>query len=90
MLNNKKPLIRVILLRQVSVQIRGEHSSFNCTLGEGTIRPIPPDLSSCYVTSGPSPYYEGNVDWEGEVHCQSDVTVGGFHAAGVEVKVGFL
>ena len=88
--NNAKPLIRVTLLRQVSVIIRGENTSSNSTLGEGTIWPIPPDLSSCCATGGPSQHHEGNIDWEGEVHCQNDVTVGGFHSTNVQVKVGFL
>jgi hypothetical protein len=48
-------------------------------LGEGIIRPIPPDLSSCGVTC---------IDWDGEVRCRSDVTVGGFNLADVQVKVG--
>lgn len=82
----KKSFIRVILLRQVSVVIREEKSFVNITLGEGTIWPIPPDLSSCSATCRPSQCRESNIDWEGEVRCRSDVTVGGFNAANVQVK----
>jgi len=87
-MKNAKPLVRVTLLRQVSVIIRREHAFSNSILGEGTIWPVRPDLSSCCPTCGR--HSEGSIDWEGEVRCQSDVTVGGFHAANVEVRVGFI
>jgi hypothetical protein len=62
----------------------------NSILGEGTIWPIPPDSSSCGATTcRSSQCREGNIDWDGEVRCRSDVTVGGFNAANVQVKVGF-
>lgn len=60
----------------------GEFNSWNdIILGEGTIWPIPPDLSSCGRDT--------NIDWDGEVCCRSDVDVGGFDAANVQVKVSF-
>ena len=61
-------------------------------MGEGTIWPIPPDLTSCGATSTcrSSQCREGNIDWDGEVRCRNDVTIGGFHAANVQVKVGFF
>jgi len=58
-------------------------------LGEGTIWPIPPDLTSCGATSTCLPSQcrrEGNIDWDGEVRCRSDVTIGGFNTANVQVK----
>ena len=58
-------------------------------MGEGTIWPIPPDLSCCGSTCRSSQCREGNIDWDGEVRCRNDVTVGGFHAANVQVKVCF-
>ncbi|KAF8798483.1 hypothetical protein BYT27DRAFT_7122833 [Phlegmacium glaucopus] len=81
---NEKPLVRVTLLRQVSVTVRREKAWSNSILGEGTIWPVPPDLSNCCATLGR--YSEGSIDWEGEVRCQSNVTVGGFNAANVQVK----
>ena len=59
-------------------------------LGEGIIWPIPPDLSSCGASCRSSQCGESNIDWDGEVRCRSDVTVSGFNAANVQVKVGFL
>jgi hypothetical protein len=57
-------------------------------LGEGTIWPIPPDLTSCGDTCRFSQCRcEGNIDWDGEVRCRSDITIGGFNAANVQVKV---
>lgn len=58
-------------------------------MGEGTIWPIPPDISSCGPTCRSSQCGESNIDWDGEVRCRSDVTVGGFNIANVQVKVGF-
>ena len=89
--NKKKPLICVTLLRQVSVMIQGESARNNSILGEGTIWPIPPDISSCGDTTCPPSQCrsEGHIDWDGEVRCRSDITVGGFNAANVQVKVGF-
>ena len=91
-LENRKSFIRVTLLRRVSAMMRGAHSYSDSILGEGTIWPIPPDLTSCGATSTcrSSQCCEGNIDWDGEVRCRNDVTVGGFHAANVQVKVGFF
>ena len=87
---NQKPLIHVNLLRQISVTLHGLDSWSDSILGEGTIWPIPPDLSSsCDATCQSSQCRRvGNIDWDGEVRCRSDVTVGGFNAANVHVKVG--
>ena len=89
---NQKPFIHVNLLRQISVMSQGLNSWSNSILGEGTIWPIPPDssLSSCGDTCRSSQCLEGNIDWDGEVRCRSDVTVGGFNVANVQVKVGFF
>ena len=73
--------------------IRQENSWSDSILGEGTIWPIPPDLTSCGATSTCLPSQcrrEGNIDWDGEVRCRSDITIGGFNTANVQVKVGFF
>jgi len=78
---NKRPFLRVTLLRQVTVAIRGETSCCNFVLGEGIIWPIPPDLcdATCQCP-------EGNIDWDGELRCRSEITTGGFNAANVHVQ----
>ena len=70
--------------------LHGLNSWSNSVLGEGTIWPIPPDSSSGGATCRSSQPHEGNIDWDGEVRCRSDITVGGFNAANVQVKVGFF
>ncbi|CAA7262973.1 unnamed protein product [Cyclocybe aegerita] len=80
----ENPFIRVYLLRQVSVSMKGTSAWRNIVLGEGTLAPIPPDLSSCCSLTRQC--REGHVDWEGEVSCRDDITVGGFNAANVHVK----
>ncbi|PPR07802.1 hypothetical protein CVT26_014987 [Gymnopilus dilepis] len=82
--SSSTPLLRVSLLRQVSVSMRQANSWKNSTLGEATLWPIPPDLSSC--CSSTSQCREGHVDWEGEVQANGDITVGGFEAGNVHVK----
>ena len=67
----------------------GLDSWSNSILGEGTIWPIPPDLSGCGATCRSSQCREGNIDWDGEVRCRSEVTVGGFNTGNIQVKVGF-
>ena len=67
-------------------------NSSDSILGEGTIWPIPPDIfdmSSCGPTCRSLQCGESNIDWDGEVRCRSEVTVGGFNTTNVQVKVGF-
>lgn len=79
-----KPLIRVYILRQTSVA--GSRDAWkNSVISEGTLWPIPPDLCPCCSSDGVCS--EGHVDWEGELQCDKGVTVGGFSAANVTVKV---
>ncbi|KDQ25454.1 hypothetical protein PLEOSDRAFT_1019990, partial [Pleurotus ostreatus PC15] len=79
-----KPVIRVFLLRQISVQVRGQKAWRNCTLGEGKIWPLPPPAGSmdCLVPERE----EANLDWEGEVRCNRNTMVGGFNAGQLAVK----
>ncbi|KAF8908861.1 hypothetical protein CPB84DRAFT_1766171 [Gymnopilus junonius] len=78
------PLLRVSLLRQVSVSMRSVNSWKNTAMGQATLWPIPPDLGSC--CSSTAQCREGHVDWEGEVQCNKDITVGAFEAGNVNVK----
>ena len=80
-----KPLLRVYLLRQISVAMKGENSWKNTVIGEGTIKPMPPESTSC--CSSTDPCQEGHIDWDGEVLCGNDITVGGFNVVNIQVKV---
>ncbi|KIM43282.1 hypothetical protein M413DRAFT_444097 [Hebeloma cylindrosporum] len=82
---NTKPLLRVYILRQISVTMRGESSWKNNVIGEGTISPMPPESTTC-CSSDDDPCQTEHIDWEGEVRCGSDITVGGFSAANAQVK----
>ena len=86
---NTKPLLRVFLLRQMSVTSRSENSWKNNVVGEGTIIPMPPESTSC-CSNNTDPCQMAHIDWEGEVRCATDITVGGFNAANVQVKVSHL
>ncbi|KAH9480603.1 hypothetical protein JR316_0007203 [Psilocybe cubensis] len=78
----EKPLLKVSLLRQVSVTMKGLKSFKNSIIGEGSIRAIPPDLTACPMGT----CREGHVDWEGELRCSEDIVTGGFDATSVHVK----
>lgn len=82
-----KPLLRVYILRQISVTTQGQNVWRNVVLREGTVNPLPPHLSSCCTTT--QGCRDGHVDWEGELKAaeENDITVGGFNAANVHVKV---
>jgi hypothetical protein len=76
--------IRVFLARQIYLEINGRQSWRTITVGEGTLRPIPP-LESAHPDAEAA---EVSVDWDGEVRCKSDVTCGSFSISRLVVKVG--
>ncbi|KAK0223715.1 hypothetical protein IW262DRAFT_1447533 [Armillaria fumosa] len=71
-------LVNVSIGRQISVTVRGIRSYQTTKIGEGRIRSVPPYPTCCRQ--------DDHLDWEGEIKCKSDVTVGGFIAAGASVK----
>lgn len=84
-----EPTIRVYLLRQVSVVVRGGRAYRNTIIGEGKLRPLPPNLTTSPPISD-TDSREENLDWEGEVRCEELVAFGGFNAGNVVVKVSLL
>ncbi|KAJ7268850.1 hypothetical protein B0H12DRAFT_1009679 [Mycena haematopus] len=76
-------IIRVFLARQIYLQINGRQSWRTITIGEGTLRPIPP-LESLDPEAAEA--NEVAVDWEGEVRCKNDVTCGSFSINRLVVK----
>ena len=81
-----EPLLRVTLLRQISVTLKNAHSWKNISLAEGSVSPVPPDLMSWYAPPGEF-YPESHIDWEGELSVSDGKLVSGFMAAHVQVKV---
>jgi hypothetical protein len=75
------PTIKVYLLRQVSIETQGRKTSRNTVIAEGQLREIPPAHPSTESED------EVHLDWEGELRCGHDITVGGFAANNIVVKV---
>jgi hypothetical protein len=81
---NAKSVVRVFLYRQIRVEINGKRVSRTIALGEGTLRTLTPNLS---LSSALSDDVLESLDWEGEVKCNKDVTIGGFSLDWLIVKV---
>jgi hypothetical protein len=77
------PKIRVCIIRQLAVEIHGQRTWRNTVLGEGSLEPVPPSSSSRECAEDE----EEHLDWEGSLKCLESVTVGGFMAGNVHVKV---
>ncbi|KAG2009995.1 hypothetical protein CC2G_012856 [Coprinopsis cinerea AmutBmut pab1-1] len=80
-----KSPIRVYLMRQVTVEVRGEKAFRNTVIGEGSLTAVPPLMSSCWSATS-SDCAEEHLDWEGTLKCDPSITVGGFIASNVQVK----
>jgi hypothetical protein len=76
-----QPAVRVYLLRQVSVDVRGYKALRNTIIAEAQLREIPPTHFSRDSQEAM------HLDWEGEVRCGQEIRVGGFAANNVVVKV---
>ncbi|KAH6911521.1 hypothetical protein BKA70DRAFT_1423254 [Coprinopsis sp. MPI-PUGE-AT-0042] len=76
------PKIRVYLMRQLAVEVRGERTWRNTVIGEGSLEPVPPSSTSRECAEDE----EEHLDWEGSLKCKDSVDVGGFMAGNVHVK----
>jgi hypothetical protein len=65
----------------VSIETQGQKASRNTIIAEARLREIPPAHSS--TESGDVVH----LDWRGEVRCGHDISVGGFTASSIIVKV---
>lgn len=77
-----EPSIKVYLLRQISVETRGQKAWRNTVLAEGELGEVPPVLSPPCESAGTT-----HLDWEGELKPNKDLHVGGFQAGNIAVKV---
>ncbi|KAJ7593831.1 hypothetical protein C8J56DRAFT_1160590 [Mycena floridula] len=74
--NQRKPSIRVYLLRQVVLTINRQKIPKHLVLGQATLNPLPPALSQ-----------DENLNWEGSVRSTNlDAPVGGFDAGLLAVQ----
>ncbi|VDB95739.1 unnamed protein product [Peniophora sp. CBMAI 1063] len=78
-----EPTLRVFIRRQVVVNARGQRVARSYIIGEGVLREVPPGAAPVNVAAE-----EGceAVDYEGEVRCAPEVTVGGFSTARLTVS----
>ncbi|KAJ2917041.1 hypothetical protein MD484_g3397, partial [Candolleomyces efflorescens] len=84
--NHTPPTIRVFLMRQVTVEIRGQKSWRNIVAGEGTLSSVPPSMSSRYSPTSDICRESENLDWEGELRVNEEVDCAGFIVANAQVK----
>lgn len=79
----EQPTVSVFLSRQVTVSIQGQRATRLIKLGEANLRSIPPDVNLAMQE------HDGlaNLDYEGEVRCTQDETVGSFFTGQLLVKV---
>lgn len=79
----EQPTVSVFLSRQVTVSIQGQRATRLIKLGEANLRSIPPDVNLAMQD------HDGlaNLDYEGEVRCTQDETVGSFFTRQLLVKV---
>lgn len=78
-------------MRQVSVVLKGIPSLRKSTIGEGTLRSLPPGAPMApLLRSQPLDVGLSTLDYEGEVRANSDVTVGQFVLSRVQVRVRLI
>ncbi|KAJ7758108.1 hypothetical protein DFH07DRAFT_1024893 [Mycena maculata] len=81
----QKSPVRVYITRMVSVEYRGKTTWRLQRIGEGHVWALPPTVNfDCDYQPGGSCLQ--TLDWDGEVKCYPDITVGGFQASGLTVK----
>lgn len=75
-------------MRQVTVILQGIHSIRKSTIGEGTLRSLPPGAPMApLLRSQPLDVGLSTLDYEGEVRVNPDVTVGQFVLNRLQVRV---
>jgi len=81
------PTVRVYLLRQVIMAVKGQLATRQFSIGEGQLRSLPPGASlPSPLRSQPLDDGLSTLDYEGEVRSNSDVTVGHFGMARLQIR----
>jgi len=82
------PMVRVYLLRQVIIAVKGRLCTRQFSIGEGNVRSLPPGASLPPLLRSQSlDCGLGTLDYEGEVHPNSDIKVGQFSLSRLQVRV---
>jgi len=85
------PTVRVYLLRQVIMAVKGQMATRQFSIGEGHLRSLPPGASlPPPLRSQLSDDGLSTLDYEGEVHPNSDVMVGQFGMIRLQIRVSLL
>ncbi|KAI0688375.1 hypothetical protein BC835DRAFT_1284717 [Cytidiella melzeri] len=85
----RSPVVRVYLLRDIVVKVKGVSANKHVVLGEGTLSPVEyPPAWSPYCSSNATQDTEEMyaLDWEGELSCNDDVTVPSFVSGDLQVR----
>ncbi|KAJ7601203.1 hypothetical protein C8J56DRAFT_912429 [Mycena floridula] len=82
---SSKGTVSVSLLRQITVEVRGEKAWRNVVMGEGNLWPLPPPMRGSQSVLSLHSSDEA-LDWQGEICCKENKIVGGFNAGAVSVK----
>lgn len=81
------PMVRVYLLRQVIIVVKGRLCTRQFSIGEGNVRSLPPGASLPPLLRSQSlDCGLGTLDYEGEVHPNSDIKVGQFSLSRLQVR----
>jgi len=81
------PTVRVYLLRQVIIVLRGQLSIRKYSIGEGKLRFIPPGDSPSLLQAQSLDDGLSTLDYEGEVQPNWDITSGQFGMSRLQVRV---
>ncbi|KAJ6584091.1 hypothetical protein DFH09DRAFT_1144252 [Mycena vulgaris] len=73
-------LVRVHLMRRISLFVRGERQHKDIGIGEGVVSGLPPPISSVENS------HEATIDWAGEVRCDDNITAGTFDVGALCTK----
>ncbi|KAI5889261.1 uncharacterized protein SCHCODRAFT_02509664 [Schizophyllum commune H4-8] len=73
--------IRLSLIREVMMEVRGNRLTRSEPIGDGHLWPVPPSARSCECSTR-----AGDAEWEGELSCRKEVTVGSFAVGGLWVQ----
>lgn len=79
-----QPTVRIYISRQITAADHGYSLQRSFKIGEATLRSLPPDAD---LADRP---YDGSasLEYEGELRCAENVTVGSFAMGQLSVKVG--
>ncbi|KAL1746438.1 hypothetical protein HDZ31DRAFT_34245 [Schizophyllum fasciatum] len=80
--------VRLSLVREVILEVRGARVIRSERIGEGRIWPVPPSAREVEDAGrrAPEECPCENADWEGELACRKDIITGGFTASGLWVQ----